>query len=293
MLDQKREAVNLSRKQNENLDSVIESLLDEAFDIVEPTEEALQLHDKYNRISYKEKEESRTASAARMMADMVYQETGLILDLESLKGAPDIEKMEQQLKAQIEAKEAEEKNRKKSAKELKMEAMEQQKAALKKKSLRSIYLSLAKILHPDTEPDPNLKSEKENTLKAVTSAYEKGDMVTLLLIEKQWVKKMELSLETMDTNTIQVYISLLKDQVRELEAELEMVYFNPAHVAISDYKYEGDYLAFNKISSEALSLEANATFNTDIIEKLEGSEYPSTAIKACINYYYEEDLWAF
>lgn len=40
------------------------------------------------------------------------------------------------------------------------------------KNIRSIYIALAKVLHPDTEADETLKAEKEEIMKKVTSSYE-------------------------------------------------------------------------------------------------------------------------
>ena len=52
-------------------------------------------------------------------------------------------------------------SRKKTKKQLEAEEISKIQEELKNKNLRSVYLSLAKILHPDSETDPDLKAEKE------------------------------------------------------------------------------------------------------------------------------------
>lgn len=48
---------------------------------------------------------------------------------------------------------------------------------------RKLYLSLAKRFHPDAEPDPEKKLEKEEVMKKVISAFHNQDIETLLRLD--------------------------------------------------------------------------------------------------------------
>ena len=66
------------------------------------------------------------------------------------------------------------------------EAKEKAAADLKAKSVRSIYISLAKLVHPDTETDELQRAVKEEEMKKLSAAYEAKDLPTLLRMEMEW-----------------------------------------------------------------------------------------------------------
>ncbi len=292
LLDEKRNKINLSKKQNEKLDAVIIDLLDDAFSVVEPEEATKKLYNRYTGGDFDAESKEEEEDLKQAFSEMFYERFGLKLDPSLLEGNPDFSKIEEELKNQINEKDSNQKPKKKTKKQAEREALERQKEDLKKKSLRSIYLSLAKLLHPDTEQDENLRLEKEEIMKKVTTAYDNKDMMELLKIEMQWVKTHEQSLHKTDVNTLTAYVELLKDQLKQLEFELDMVYSNPKYSDILQYQTVN-----NLIASYALMKEAHdyATTNKTIagfITSIEQSEVPTTPIKKCVEFYYtpEDDF---
>ena len=87
------------------------------------------------------------------------------------------------------------------------------------KSLRSVYTSLVKHLHPDKEQDEEKKIIKTEAIKKVTEAYEKKDILTLILLQiEHGIIAQENLNETADQDLKQ-YNKILKKQAQELEQE--------------------------------------------------------------------------
>lgn len=289
LLHEKRQRIKLSKAQNEKLDSVILALLDDAFTVIEADEAAKMVYDTYSDTDFDDEAQEDEEMLKSTFTQMFQKEFGMKLDPSLLDGPPDFTKIEEYLKQQIAEKEAHQKQRKKTKKQMEKEALDLQKEELKKKSLRSIYLSLAKLLHPDTEPDENLRLEKEEIMKKVTAAYDKRDMMELLKIEMQWVNTHQQNLDNTNANTIAIYVQLLKDQVQQLEYELNMVYHNPRYASIAEYKYDSESMAKSHLMQVAGNYSSTNRHIADQIQAIEQSDLPILPIKKCIEFYYEAD----
>ena len=286
LLDKKRTEIKLPALQNQKLDHLLLDLLDDAFSVIEPDDATKELYKKYSRSSYEEELSSQEWALKEGFTDMLYKQYGLKLDPSMLTENPDFEKIQEELKKQWEQKERLKKAKRKTKKQLEKEELEQQKEALKNKSIRSIYVALAKILHPDTEPDEALKQEKEEMMKQVTVAYENRDLMQLLQLEMQWLKKHDDSLSKMEASTLNVYIQLLKDQVKELEHELDMLYMHPAFSAVMVYSHLNTNIASREIKGEGKKYRAlNNKLQSDIHE-LEHSTKTYAILLQCIRDYY-------
>jgi hypothetical protein len=286
LLHEKRKAISLSKKQNEKLDEVIIDLLDDAFSVIEPAEATKQMYNAYTGGDFDEESKEEEEDLKHSFAEMFYQKFGLKFDPSLLDENPDFGKIEEHLKQQVEENKNNQKPKKKTKKQMEKEALEQQKEELKKKSLRSIYLSLAKLLHPDTEQDENLRLEKEEIMKKVTTAYDKKDMMELLKIEMQWVKAHEQSLHKTDVNTLVVYTQLLKDQLQQLEFELDMVYNNPKYADVREYHTGDDAKSNFVLMLAARDYTSKNETIASYITSLEQTKVPTKPIKQCIEFYY-------
>ena len=289
LLHEKRKAVSLSKKQNQKLDEVIIDLLDDAFSVVEPEEPTKIIYNTYTGGDFDEESKEEEEDLKQAFAEMFYKQFGIKLDPSLLDEDPDFTKIEEQLKHQIDEKYGTQKPRKKTKKQAEKEALVQQKEDLKKKSLRSIYLSLVKLLHPDTEQDKDLRLEKEEVMKKVTTAYDNKDMMELLKIEMQWVKVHEQSLNNTDVNTVAIYVQLLKDQLQQLEFELDMVYNNPKYADVIEYQKTTDSRWQSNLLNEALEYASTNQTMAGFIQAIEQSEVPTAPIKQCIEFYYISD----
>jgi hypothetical protein len=88
------------------------------------------------------------------------------------------------------------------------------------KSIRSVYTSLVKHLHPDKEMDEEKKISKTEAIKEVTLAYETKDMLTLLILQAKY----GIVEESINDSDLRSYNTILKKQATDLENQhLEIV----------------------------------------------------------------------
>jgi hypothetical protein len=287
LLHEKRKKVKLTKSIKSNLDDLIYDLLDDAFCVVAPTDKDKELFNAYNDVSFEEETERQQADISEMFAEMLYQQTGLKIDPSVLNAQnPDFEAIQAHLEEQLNNKfggDNEKPGRKKSQRTIDKEAREKQKKELKQKSIRSIYLSLAKILHPDTEADENTKAEKEEYMKQVTVAYNNKNLPDLLELEMQWVHKHENQLNNTPENTLKLYNELLKEQVENLKDELFFVTQNPAFNAVAHLSAEPLSRAIEVLKAEKKSYKKMyknyAKYNSMLVQ--EANTY--AVITGCIN----------
>lgn len=220
-LDQRRYSVKLSKLQNKQMDALIASYLADAFVIVAPDEEAQKLYNRYHDEPYVDEpiREQVDGQKLQFVAD-VLKNYDVHLSINDLGDNPDYERILEEI---INQKKLQEENKKEKSpkQQLKAEA-EALKTALKQKSIRNVYISLAKILHPDKEQDLKIRKEKEELMKEITIAYEQKDLIALLNIEIVQLATDGKYLNQLNTDSLQQYIELLKDQERSLQHELKM-----------------------------------------------------------------------
>lgn len=89
-------------------------------------------------------------------------------------------------------------------------------------SLRDIYRKLASALHPDREPDEQLRVRKTEMMQSLNAAYEKQDLLHLLELQIQLQQIDQHALNDLGDARLKHYNKLLKEQATDLERELLM-----------------------------------------------------------------------
>ena len=207
------------------LKQAIPSLLDRAFDIIEPPPEGRALYDKYARRSHAQKLREEATAEADLFLNMA-ELMGFEIPPEVWANRHDPEAMDafaeslaqqaaEDLEAEEQARVQRAGHRKKTKKQMEKEAAEKAKADLKQRSLRDIYVALAKALHPDIEPDPEKRRHKENYLKRASAAYQDGNLMELLQLEMAWLETS--GAEDAPPDKLKLFIEVLKEQAATLE----------------------------------------------------------------------------
>ncbi len=117
------------------------------------------------------------------------------------------------------------KSKRQSAKEMRIKQAEE----IRKKSLATIYRQLAKVLHPDLEPDPERKQRKVALMQELTTAYHNNDLHSLLRLELAWLQREEGDVERLTDEKLAVYNQVLKEQADELRWELDELPYHPRY----------------------------------------------------------------
>jgi hypothetical protein len=87
-------------------------------------------------------------------------------------------------------------------------------------ALRTVFRQLASALHPDREPDEQLRVRKTALMSEVNAAYEKNDLSTLLRLQMQVTLTGESVSSRLADDKLAAMSLLLKEQVTALEDDL-------------------------------------------------------------------------
>jgi hypothetical protein len=220
--------IKLTEKQKNEVENMIFDLLDDAFSVVEPDAETEKLYNSFAAVSYKKNLKEEEQQMKEELQEQLYDMFGIDINMEDFDEGPEgYAAFQEKIRQQIEQQQQNQGKRKKTKKQLEKESSLQQQEEIKKRSIRSIYMSLAKLLHPDTEINETVKREKEEIMKEVTRAYNENDLSALLKLELQWVVTENDHLEKLTDDTLKIYIAVLKAQVKELEMEKTIQINNP------------------------------------------------------------------
>ena len=285
VIDAKLVFIKLPKKLNKDVELLIIQLLDEVIRECDRDESIELLYKKYNGRTIDEDIEAEKEEMAQMFSEFFYETTGYKFDPEDLKSEnPDFEKIREGFE---QFNTANTKTRKKSKKQLEKESLEEEKNKLKGKSLRSIYLALAKILHPDKETDEVLKQQREEYMKLATAAYEIKDLAGLLRLEVQWISTHTSSLDNIPDETL--YSMLLNDQVKELEAESYAVSNNPRYAPVLRFHQMNPNYVRPAITNEVRSLKNNQQVLVAWQKDLEDQSLVKLTLKECVEAMLEEE----
>jgi hypothetical protein len=122
-------------------------------------------------------------------------------------------------------------SKREQAREAKLKAAEE----LQQKDLGQIYRNLAKLLHPDLEPDPARRQEKEAVMKRLTLAYHNRDLHALLQLELEWIHGEGADASRLSDEKLRLYNQVLTEQVEQLRQELSRALSHPRYEPVRSY----------------------------------------------------------
>lgn len=198
------------------------------------------LFERVHRVSFDHAERAQFEEARSIMEE-AFGEFGIDIDLSDLrpnateeglaaKAAEMAERVQKKFEAEAGA--STRSDRSKSKRQSAKEARLQQAEEIRKKSLATIYRQLAKVLHPDLEPDPERKQRKSVLMQDLTTAYRNNDLHSLLRLELAWIEREEGDLERLTDEKLAVYNQVLKEQTDELQWELDELRYHPRYQPI-------------------------------------------------------------
>ena len=222
------------------LEIIIPELLNEGFEFISPDDATKRIYEKWTNVDLdeviQEEKEEQLEELECFMKSMGLDFNVKDIDFDDPESIGEFHNRMEEAKKQKERNEAERRSkRKKTRKQLAVEETEKLQDDIKIKNLRSVYLSLAKILHPDSETDADLKLEKEEIMKQVTKAYEDKDIITLLVIETQWLKNTVERLANLKEDVAAIYIQLLKEQAKKLRQQKSELRYHPRFQYVSSF----------------------------------------------------------
>ena len=108
-------------------------------------------------------------------------------------------------------------------------------------SLKTVYLKIASIIHPDREPDESKKAEKTELLQRANEAYEQEDLFFLLKIQLEVEQSKNGSNKGLSTEQFKFYQQALEAQSQSLKQQMQelinsLVWSNKAKIAVQKSK---------------------------------------------------------
>ena len=178
------------------------------------------------------------------------------LDWDQLSADPEaLQAYLDQLEAQqqAEAQQAQAHQKKTQAGKSKKAQLHESAALLQTKSVRQVFVGLAKQLHPDTERDPQQRDTKEGLMKEAIQAYERDDLATLLQLEMDWIHRQE-ALSGIPAPKLEVFLNVLEAQVKELSAQLQKLRNANKGSWLEDYAAVKLEIGIQQIKAQALMM---------------------------------------
>ena len=177
------------------------------------------LYDKYSTVSFADHAQQGLDVMRSFASDVL----GVELDDDEIDTPAELAAaLDEAIRAQrSEQAESAARKRRKSAQAVAQEAQRAQAADGASRAVREIYRKLASELHPDREPDAAERQRKTALMQQVNLAYAASDLLTLLGLQLSIEQIDASALTTLARDRLLHYNLVLKDQVLQLEQELE------------------------------------------------------------------------
>lgn len=118
---------------------------------------------------------------------------------------------------------AEQQQAREQAKQLRQQQKREQAEQMAAQSLKTVYLKIAAMIHPDREQDETKKEEKTELFQQASQAYEQQDLFYLLKLQLQLEQNKGVGAKELSTEQVKFYKLALDAQSQQLESQIEEI----------------------------------------------------------------------
>ena len=139
------------------------------------------------------------------------------------------------------------------AKQLKQQEKREQAAKMAAQSLKTVYLKITAMIHPDREPNEAKKLDKTELLQKVNEAHAEQDLFYLLKLQLQLETNKGLSSKPLSSEQVKFYQLSLEAQSQNLQNQLEEIFASfhlSSHVNTKQLKMSDVYKVIDKDAAE-------------------------------------------
>ncbi|MDO7538559.1 molecular chaperone DnaJ [Acinetobacter nosocomialis] len=115
---------------------------------------------------------------------------------------------------------AEQQQAREQAKQQRQRQKREQAEQMAAQSLKTVYLKIAAMIHPDREQDETKKQEKTELFQQASQAYEKEDLFYLLKLQLQLEQNKGLGAKELSAEQLRFYKLALDAQSQQLESQI-------------------------------------------------------------------------
>lgn len=226
LLDRMHSTKELTKPQRNKIAHIIRDI---AFDLIDNGHDDLKaIYDKHDEQGFEAANEEAEQASAEQMKQKMGAMFGVKFDDDADVSTP--EKLNAYLREKMQAQHEEQERewqertekRAKKPKTVKQQALDEKRETEARnitKAVRTLYMDLVKVFHPDREPDEAEKVRKTEVMQRVTAAYETSDLLALLKLQLEFNRIDQNHLENLADEQLKYYNKILREQVQELEAE--------------------------------------------------------------------------
>ena len=139
------------------------------------------------------------------------------------------------------------------AKQLKQQEKREQAAKMAAQSLKTVYLKITAMIHPDREPDETKKLEKTELLQTVNEAYAEQDLFYLLKLQLKLETNKGLSSKALSSEQVKFYQLSLEAQSQSLQGQLDEIFASfhlSSHINTKQLKMSDVYKVIDQDATE-------------------------------------------
>ena len=114
-------------------------------------------------------------------------------------------------------------NKQERAKQLRQQQKREQAEQLAAQSLKTVYLKIAAMIHPDREQDETKKAEKTELFQQASQAYEQQDLFYLLKLQLQLEQNKGVGAKELSAEQVKFYKLALDAQSQQLESQISEI----------------------------------------------------------------------
>ncbi|MEN5172943.1 molecular chaperone DnaJ [Acinetobacter higginsii] len=118
---------------------------------------------------------------------------------------------------------AEQQQAREQAKQLRQQQKREQAEQMAAQSLKTVYLKIAAMIHPDREQDESKKEEKTELFQQASQAYEQQDLFYLLKLQLQLEQNKGVGPKELSAEQVKFYKLALDAQSQQLESQIEEI----------------------------------------------------------------------
>ncbi|MFV5373197.1 molecular chaperone DnaJ [Acinetobacter pittii] len=115
---------------------------------------------------------------------------------------------------------AEQQQAREQAKQQRQQQKREQAEQMATQSLKTVYLKIAAMIHPDREQDETKKEEKTELFQQASQAYEKQDLFYLLKLQLQLEQNKGVGAKELSAEQLRFYKLALDAQSQQLESQI-------------------------------------------------------------------------
>ncbi|MCJ8162367.1 molecular chaperone DnaJ [Acinetobacter zhairhuonensis] len=118
---------------------------------------------------------------------------------------------------------AEQQQAREQAKQLRQQQKREQAEQMAAQSLKTVYLKIAAMIHPDREQDESKKEEKTELFQQASQAYEQQDLFYLLKLQLQLEQNKGVGAKELSAEQVKFYKLALDAQSQQLESQISEI----------------------------------------------------------------------